>query len=347
MGVGARGGEREPRAGGRAGRPDRVRDGTAPRCEAVLPRAATPGVAVAFEPDPMAWEPKRLTCARKGCPTRFTPTDPAQRYHAPGCRLTPEEHVARRRQRESPAERNASWRAVHEERIGERVDHDGRLMCWRCLDRLARKGFSLCMTCSACSSCGINDPLSGSRFCRSCREKRNARLRERRADPAAREKYNAQQRERRADPEYREKRNARLRERNRARRANDPEYREKVNARNRARRADPAAREKYNAQQRERTRRGPREGPRAVLRPRARAPCRPRGPREAERPPARAPRSPEGRRVIICDCTCPCGIEVAEPGTLCIDCACGEHVDDLDPSRLDYPEDDDEEGFPW
>ena len=51
--------------------------------------------------------------------------------------------------------------------------------------------------------------------------------------------------------------------------------------------------------------------------------------------------------MIICDCTCPCGIEVAEPGTLCIDCACGEHVDDLDPSRLDYPEDDDEEGFPW
>ena len=56
-------------------------------------------------------------------------------------------------------------------RVGLRVDRPRNTLvpCEFCLDRPARKGYSICMQCSVCVWCAKNKPETGKSYCRACK----------------------------------------------------------------------------------------------------------------------------------------------------------------------------------
>ena len=117
---------------------------------------------------------------------------------------------------------------IREDRVGLPIDRPRypSVPCDRCLARPARKGFSFCMKCSVCTSCGKNKPKTGVSKCRACSLSQEARRRAKRELPGEREKIAAAEYAYRQRPEIKARRSERNKKRY-ERQASDPKLWEK------------------------------------------------------------------------------------------------------------------------
>ena len=142
---------------------------------------------------------ERRYCQRKGCRERWVHDLIRKRTGAPRryCKKCMHSMQRWRNEVASPealqrrADRDRKYYAdVLDKRVGLRVDRPlcPRVPCERCMRRPARKGFSFCMQCSACLSCGKNKPEIGVMLCRACKLSRKMNRDEWRKRPGVKEK---------------------------------------------------------------------------------------------------------------------------------------------------------------
>ena len=140
---------------------------------------------------------------------------------------------ARQRRKAASRERDATIRADRAGFKGASPLPNG--LCERCVDRPARKNFSICMQCSVCAQCGKNKPEIGTSTCRACRLKRTAQQNARNKHPIKKEKIAAY----RQRPEVKSRNNERRRKHR-----SDPKYMAKELAYNRLLRRTNYAKER-------------------------------------------------------------------------------------------------------